>query len=334
MPDPAPGSGPAPEGAGSIPGRDRAPEDGGVVVPRAEPAPDAVRAAGGLLWRPAEDGTPALAVIHRPRHDDWTFPKGHVERGEHTLSAAVREIAEETGIVAALGRRLPSIDYAVQGRPKRVDWWAATPVASGGPAFVPNDEVDAMEWLSPDAAARRLSYSTDRDVLHAFMAGPLRTRQVIIVRHGSAGEKRHWREPDELRPLDERGRAEAVILGTLLPVFGPARVVTSATARCVATVLPYARRTRTGLATDAAFTVGETAPDRALDRLLELAADGPLLVCTHGEVVSELVNGLCAHFGEKPPEDPSLRKGTFWVAHLADDSLASLERHQTRCSQG
>ncbi|MEV4252195.1 NUDIX domain-containing protein [Spirillospora sp. NPDC049652] len=295
------------------------------------PGPDTVRAAGGLLWRAREDGAPELAVIHRPRHDDWTFPKGHVERGEHTLRAAVREIFEETGIVAVLGRRLPSADYAVQGRPKQVDWWAATPVASGGPAFVANDEVDAVEWLPVDEAARRLSYRSDQDVLHAFTTGPLRTRPLVVVRHGSAGEKSHWHEPDVLRPLDQRGRAEAMALADLLPVFGPARVVSSATARCVATVLPYARRTRADVTTDASVTVGDTAPDRALDRLLELSrADGPLIVCTHGEIVGELVTGLCRRFGEDAPQDASLPKGGFWVAHLTDDSLAGLERHDIR----
>ncbi|MFC4912408.1 NUDIX domain-containing protein [Actinomadura gamaensis] len=306
-------------------------EPGSVLVPRGAPEPGAVRAAGGVLWREGRGGAPELAVIHRPRHDDWTFPKGHVDRGEHTLRAAVREVFEETGIVSVLGRRLPSADYVVQGRPKRVDWWAASPVASGGPVFVANDEVDALEWLPLDEADRRLSYPLDRDLLRAFAAGPLRTRTVIVLRHGAAGEKKEWREPDELRPLDQRGRAEAAALAGLLPAFGTARVASSATARCVSTVLPYVRRTRTGLVTDAAFTVGETAPDRALDRLLELSADGgPLIVCTHGEIVSGLITGLCRRFGEKPPEDPSLRKGAFWVAHLTDDALAALERHEAR----
>ncbi|MCP2337727.1 NUDIX hydrolase [Actinomadura rupiterrae] len=328
-------------------------EPGSVLVPRGAPEPGTVRAAGGVLWRARPDGEPELALIHRPRHDDWTFPKGHVDRGEHVLRAAVREIFEETGIVPVLGRRLLSFDYTVRDRPKRVDWWSASPVASGGPAFVPNDEVDVLEWLPLDEAERRLSYPLDHDLLHAFAGGPLRTRAVIVVRHGSAGEKKAWREPDELRPLDERGRAEAAALASMLPVFGPARVVSSATARCVATVLPYARRTRADLATDAAFTVGETSPERALDRLLELSgatgspaagsatagsaatgsatagspADGPLIVCTHGEVVSGLITGLCRRFGEKPPEDASLRKGEFWVAHLTGDTLAALERH-------
>ncbi|WP_084337385.1 NUDIX hydrolase [Actinomadura oligospora] len=305
-------------------------DGGGALLSHVPPEPDAVRAAGGLLWREDADGGLEVGVIHRPRHDDWTFPKGHVEPGEHVLRAAVREIVEETGIVAELGRRLPSADYVVGGRPKRVDWWAASPVASTGPAFVPNHEVDALEWLPPDEAGRRLSYSLDRDLLRAFTAGPRRTRPVIVIRHGSAGEKRHWHEPDELRPLDQRGRAEARALADVLPTFGSARVASSATARCVATVLPCARRTRTDVTTDPAFTVGETAPDRALDRLLELSTDGPLIVCTHGEIVSELVNGLCRRFGEKPPEDPSLRKGAFWVAHLTGDSLAALERHDVR----
>jgi 8-oxo-dGTP diphosphatase len=150
----------------------------------------------------------------------------------------------------------------------------------------------------------------------------------MIVRHGCAGEKHAWREPDELRPLDGRGRAEAAELAGLLHAFGPARVLSSATARCLETVLPYARRIRADVTTDAAFTVGETGPDRARERLLDLLGDGvPTVVCTHGENVSELVAGLCRELGEKVPDDPSLHKGEFWVAHIGEGSLGALERH-------
>ncbi|MVZ99128.1 NUDIX domain-containing protein [Actinomadura sp. LD22] len=287
-----------------------------------------IRAAGALLWRDGPDG-PEFAVAHRPRYDDWSFPKGKLDRGEHVLRAAVREIEEETGLVPRLGRRLPTAKYRHGDRPKQVEYWAARPVAEA--AFMPNEEVDELAWLPAREARARLSYRHDADLLRAFLHGPSRTWPLMIVRHGAAGDKHAWREPDELRPLDARGRAEAAALAALLHAYGPARILSSATARCLETVLPYARRTRAEVVTDAAFTVGETGPDRARDRLLELLADGvPTVVCTHGENVAELVAGLCRELGEKAPDDPSLRKGEFWVASIGEGALASLERHTSR----
>ncbi|MFI0482698.1 NUDIX domain-containing protein [Actinomadura sp. 9N215] len=289
--------------------------------------PVAVRAAGTLLWRDASgrEGV-EVAVVHRPRYDDWSFPKGKIDKGEHLLRAAVRETEEETGIVPRLGRRLPASTYPVRGRTKQVDYWAARPVA--GSAFTANHEVDELVWLQPTEAEARLTYGHDVDLLREFLRGPRDTAPLVILRHASAGEKVDWREADELRPLDAAGRAEAAGLTGLLHAYGPARLISSATARCLATVLPYARLVRGSITTEAAFTVGATSPERSVERLLSLIADGvPTIVCTHGEVVSELVTGLCKEMGEKVPDDPSLRKAEFWVAHLADNSMAALERH-------
>jgi 8-oxo-dGTP diphosphatase len=281
---------------------------------------EVIRAAGAVLWR---DG-PEFAVVHRPRYDDWSFPKGKVDPGEHVLRAAVREIEEETGIVARLGRRLPTSTYPIGERTKQVEYWAARPVAAS--AFTPNSEVDELVWLPAAEAEARLSYRHDVDLLHEFLRGPARTSPLIIVRHASAGQKHEWREADALRPLDAPGRREAAALAGLLHAYGPLRVISSATARCLETVLPYARLARTSIVTDAAFTVGDTGPEQAVERLLSLAGT-PTAVCTHGEIVSELVTGLCKELGEKAPDDPSLRKAELWAAHLSDGSMPALERH-------
>jgi 8-oxo-dGTP diphosphatase len=298
--------------------------------------PGLIRAAGAVLWRDGKAGAPEVALVHRPKYDDWTFPKGHLAKGEHVLRAAVREVEEETGVVARLGRRLPSVTYPKGDRIKRVDYWAARGVAPSTAHSVPNDEIDRLAWLAAAEAEDRLSYPHDVDLLREFTAGPAHTWPLVILRHGSAGEKRQWTGPDELRPLDGRGRAEAVTLAALLRAYGPSRPVSSATARCLETVLPFARAMSATITTDAAFTVGETDSDRACDRLLELADSGvPAVVCTHGEVVAELITGLCRRLGEKVPDEPSLRKGSFWVAHLSGAeggavTIAALEQHGPR----
>ncbi|GAA4078710.1 NUDIX hydrolase [Actinomadura miaoliensis] len=303
-----------------------------------------IRAAGAVLWRPGDgrgpDGAPVpeVALIHRPRHDDWSFPKGKLERDEHALRGAVREVEEETGVVARLGRRLPTRVYPKDGRTKYVDYWAARAVSSA--RFTPNDEVDELVWLPVAEAERRLTYPLDVDLLREFAAGPLVTRPLVILRHATAGEKSEWNGPDELRHLDEPGRAQAGTLADLLFAYGPGRLVSSATARCVETLLPYARRTGSEVVTDRAFTVGVTDAGRACARLLDLAvategtpAPEPLVVCTHGEIVSELITFLCRELGEKEPDDPALDKGAFWAVHVSASgdgttpTLAALERH-------
>jgi 8-oxo-(d)GTP phosphatase len=293
-------------------------------------ADDLVLAAGAVLWRDGPAG-PEVALIHRPKYDDWSFPKGKLKNGEHVLHGVVREVLEETGETPRLGRRLPPQFYLAGNRPKRVDYWVATPAAgrSGSTGFVPGDEVDRLEWVPIAAAERRLSYARDVDVLHGAAAGPLYTTPVIILRHASAGEKSEWHDLDVLRPLDDRGRIEARQLAELLAAFmgdgTGIRLLSSATARCVETLLPYALLERAGVTTDRAFTLGETAHAVAQGRIFELAAAGvPAVVCTHGEFVPILLGELCERLGEPMPDDPTLRKGAFWVLHLATSDVSAV----------
>lgn len=129
---------------------------------------DPVRAAGGVVWRRTPDGV-EVVVVHRPRYDDWSFPKGKLEPGEDFVGAAWREVLEETGLVCELGDELPPVAYTDhRGRPKIVRYWAMEVVRG---EFAPNVEVDLLEWLPPADAARRLTYEHDAGVLAAFAAG-------------------------------------------------------------------------------------------------------------------------------------------------------------------
>jgi 8-oxo-dGTP diphosphatase len=119
-----------------------------------------VRAAGGVVVR---DGL--VALVHRPRYDDWTLPKGKLDKGESFEEAALREVDEETGLHARLVRELPSVNYEVRGRPKVVRYWLMEVESDEG--FVANDEVDEVRWLEPAEALALLTYDRDRDVLSA-----------------------------------------------------------------------------------------------------------------------------------------------------------------------
>jgi len=125
-----------------------------------------VEAAGGVVWKLTSKGLVKVLLIHRPRYDDWSFPKGKLDPGENHKQAAVREVAEETGLRCQLGDELPEVRYADRkGRPKRVRYWTMEP-AEG--EFEPNDEVDEVRWLPIDEAMVELTYRHDRAVLAAL----------------------------------------------------------------------------------------------------------------------------------------------------------------------
>ncbi|MGW4561468.1 NUDIX hydrolase [Streptomyces sp. NPDC004561] len=126
-----------------------------------------VQAAGCVLWRRSPvDGALEICLVHRPKYDDWSHPKGKLKRGEDPLSGALREVAEETGYEARPGTELPTLHYLAGGRPKQVRYWAAEAAAG---RFTPNDEVDRILWLSPGAARARLTQPRDRDLVDALL---------------------------------------------------------------------------------------------------------------------------------------------------------------------
>jgi 8-oxo-dGTP diphosphatase len=292
-----------------------------------------IHAAGMVLWRPSGSGRD-VALVHRPRYGDWSFPKGKLHPGEHRLLAAVREVEEETGYRAVLGRPLPTARYDSRGRPKRVDYWAGRPVPGGEDTFRPNDEVDALGWLPVDAARGRLSYPRDAVILDDFAAGPADTLPLILLRHASAGFKQSWPGDDLDRPLDAEGAAVSDELALLLSCYGSARVITSAAERCVATVRPYAVMTGAKLEIEPSLTAGHPyggpgRDDQAAAALVaRITAGGlPAVVCAHRENLPPLLAAACAALGADPPVRTPLRKGDFWVLHVADGRLAAAEEH-------
>jgi 8-oxo-(d)GTP phosphatase len=289
-------------------------------------AAQVIHAAGAVVWLPDAGGT-EVALIHRRRYDDWSFPKGKAEPGEHRLETAVREVAEETGLQVTLGRPLGRSTYLANGLPKHVDYWSARP---GGPAsdFTANDEVDDLRWLRPAAAVGQLSYQRDHAILAEFTAAAAATVPFILVRHASAGRRRDWAGDDLARPLDGPGAADAVALGRLLVCYGPARVISSAAERCMATVTPYAKLIDAEVEIEPLFTVDQPAGERAAaDRAAQIASQGqPALICAHRENLPTLLAAVCGQLGSAAPGGPPLAKGGCLVLHTADQRLVATER--------
>ena len=130
------------------------------------PGTKVVEAAGGVVWRRAKDGGLEVLLVHRPRYDDWSVPKGKLDFDEDHAEAALREVAEETGLRCSLGPELLATSYRDRkGRPKRVRYWAMEPVRGH---FTPTDEVDEVRWLGIGVARARLTYSRDQAVLDSL----------------------------------------------------------------------------------------------------------------------------------------------------------------------
>jgi 8-oxo-dGTP diphosphatase len=129
-----------------------------------------VRAAGGVVWRRGEGGV-EVALVHRPRYDDWSLPKGKLDTGESFEEAALREVEEETGLRCELGPFLDEVGYRDhKDREKLVRWWA---MEAGEGEFAPDDEVDELRWTPLDEAASMLTYEIDRRLLERLRAEAL-----------------------------------------------------------------------------------------------------------------------------------------------------------------
>ncbi|HEX2145857.1 MAG TPA: NUDIX hydrolase [Glycomyces sp.] len=285
-------------------------------------------AAGAVLWRAGEEG-PELALIHRPKYGDWTFPKGKLKRGEHLLAAAQREVFEETGIRPVLGRPLAPSFYDKEGKLKRVDYWCATPAAAEavGEAIDPR-EVDELEWVPLAAARDRLTYERDQPVLEDFTRVAAReTVPLIFIRHAIALSKADWFDQDELRPLNQRGRERAQQLEVLLSAYPTGQAFSASSARCLETLLPYCAAEGVAVMGLPEFTPGTSKPADATARLDEIVASGkPAVVCGHGETIDELVAYASGRLGTPVPVGP-LEKGSFVVFHTADGALVATEQH-------
>ena len=287
-----------------------------------------ILAAGGVLWRPVATGR-EICLVHRPRYDDWSLPKGKLHHGEDPLRAAVREVHEETGVHPVVGHRLATQEYRLGPDRKLVDYWSMTP-ADG--TFVASEEVDSLRWVSFPEAASTLSYERDREFVAAVATAPVPTATVLLVRHAKAGSRSSWKGEDALRPLDSTGRRQAEGLRQSLRWFGPGAVRSAAPERCVQTVAP--------LAEDLGLTVGiepalseelyEKDPAAGLDRVLAAAAAGGVTVLTsQGGVIPDLVGTLAALHGVRPGRRSGgkipARKSGVWALSFLDTRLLAAD---------
>ena len=289
----------------------------------------AIRAAGGVVWRRAAgaNGNNELevAIIHRPRYDDWSLPKGKLNPGEIELEGAVREIAEETGYRVTVGPPLGEVSYLKEGRPKIVRYWAMR--AEGG-IFTPGREVDELRWLPVAEAMDLLSQRRDLDLLKKFAQTPVATKAVLLVRHGLAGARSDWKGSDNDRPLDDAGRQQAEALVWLLTRFDIREIVSAPLARCTQTVAPLA--VAVGLSVrEEPLLAEETYPGHEHEALKFMRSVGTAntgtVLCSQGGVIPDILT-LLGKQDEQPMPDPLLaKKGSVWSLTFAEERLYRAE---------
>lgn len=305
-----------------------------------EAAAVSIYAAGALCWRIRKKKLEVL-LIHRQRYDDWSWPKGKLDRGETLAECAVREVYEEVGLPSTLGIPLPTIRYAVKAGMKEVHYWAS--FAGDMPPIPDGKEVDKVIWHSPDKARGLLSNPSDVVPLEALTAaheaGTLETWPLLIIRHAKAKPRSAWTRAEGERPLAATGKRQALYLQRLLMSWHPRRIHTSGWMRCISTISPYVQATKTKVKvvpwlTEADHKRHPAKVTSVIEKLLTRTS--ATAVCTHRPVLPTVFATLAVHMlpalaQSLPAQDPYLSPGELLVAHVSvahPGRIVALEQHK------
>lgn len=294
-----------------------------------------IRAAGGVVWRSVDQDSPEedsveIAIIHRPRYDDWSIPKGKLAPGESDLEGALREVLEETGFRVRVGRPLGEVRYMKSGpggesRPKVVRYWAMQ--ADSG-TFTPNREVDLLRWLSPAEAQTLLTHDHDRDVLERFIRGPALYGAVLLVRHASAGSRGAWPGDDRNRPLDEQGWFQAQELVRSLSRFDVDEIISADFLRCIQTVQPLSEAIGVPIREESLFSEkGYPAHEDEAEHLLRKLGERleTAVVCSQGDVIPDLLGRISERDQVDLAHPAAIKKGGFCALTFDGPRLFSSE---------
>lgn len=309
-----------------------------------------IYAAGALLWHEV-NGELLVAMIHRARRNDWSWPKGKLDPGETLPQTAVREIHEETGLKIKLGPFLDVMKYHLpSGQPKEVHYWSArvSDAALRRSTFVPGEEVAKVEWKTPEEARVLLTYSVDHNILDKFLvlheAGLHKTKPVIILRHAKATPRADWKGgknvDDGMRPLLPAGFDQAKRLVPLLSAFGPTRVVTSPWERCFTTVYPYAKSRKLTIVERSQLSeLGNKKGPKRTKKVVNdvIEENSATVLCSHRPALPTILDTFAPlgewHHVAAIKEAADLKPAEMLVIHIAkkgdERKIVSVERHTT-----
>ena len=287
----------------------------------------AIVAAGGIVWRRDLDGEVEVLLVHRPRYDDWSLPKGKLEEGEALISCAYREVLEETGLSIKLGPYVGSVEYFVPDGLKHVAYWSASLIEDNS-SFHPNDEVDRIIWLDLESAVLMATRDSDKSILERFGVTPYDSSALIMLRHGKALERAEWQGEDEDRPLQLVGQLQAKRMLSLYQVFGLEEIHTSDAVRCLDTVAQMAKSLKlTPVITNA---VSEYTYKKSKEKAIEYAKElikrnKQVILCSHNPVLPRMMEKLTKKINFDYP-DNKLLPGEAWVLFHNKKEVLQIDR--------
>jgi 8-oxo-(d)GTP phosphatase len=281
-----------------------------------------ILAAGGLVIRPDEAGELRVLVVHRPRYDDWSLPKGKADPGESAEATAVREVEEETGVVADVIGPLAEVEYRVLSGGRKVVRYFAMRLRSERP-FTPNYEVDEIRWVTAEEGADVLTYEHDRALLASDLEGLLATGTVWLIRHAAAGDRATWTGDDRARPLTKKGERQSEAIAEALGNHELDAVYSSPYVRCRQTVIPLAARA--GLEVENSDHLAEGARDDETLEWLRTMGGKNVVACSHGDVIPGVIRRLDALGVPLYSADGvfDVKKGSIWTLALEGDRVTS-----------
>ena len=285
-----------------------------------------ILAAGAVLWRKSEKKKIEVLIIHRPKYDDWTFPKGKAEIGEPLIACAYREVLEETNIETAFGPYLGEVEYLTNDGKKKVSFWSAKVVKEKD--FKPNAEVDQLKWVEVTKVKELLTLDTDRKILEQFLQIEPDTKPLILLRHAKAVTRDEWQGEDDDRPLDSYGQNQAKRLLAMYQVFNLEQIHSSDAVRCYDTVVVIAKGLNiklevTGKLSESTFKKDkEKAFDYAKD-LIKL--NESILLCSHNPILPKMLNKLTKK-SEVDADEGKLLPADGWVIHRIGKEVIQIDR--------
>ncbi len=284
-------------------------------------------AAGGVVWRRDINGEIEVLLVHRPRYEDWSLPKGKLEEGEALISCAYREVLEETGLSIKLGPFIGSVEYYVPDGLKRVSYWSASLVEDKS-AFHANEEVDQILWLDLESAALKATRDSDQEILQRFALIPYDSSALIMLRHAKALERTEWQGEDEDRPLQLVGQLQAKRMLSLYQVFGVDEIHTSDAVRCLDTVAQMAKALQiTPVITDAVseYTYKKN-KEKSIDYAKELIKKNKqVILCSHNPVLPRMMGKLTRKIDFEYP-DNKLLPAEAWVLFHNKKEVLQIDR--------
>ena len=287
---------------------------------------EAISAAGAVVWRKHKDNFTEVAIIHRPKYDDWSFPKGKLEVGESLIACAHREVLEETNLQTEFGPHLGQVEYFTPDGLKKVTYWSAKVIAEK--PFRTNSEVDQLKWIPITKVIEVLTNETDKEIFDKFVKVKFNSKPFILLRHAKAITREEWQGEDDDRPLSSSGQNQAMRLLSTYQVFNIDQIHSSDAVRCYDTVKSMAKGLDIKLEVSSKLSESTYKKDKekAFDYVRELIKeDKSILICSHNPILPKMLNKLTKKSEIEADED-KLSPADGWVIHRSGKEIIQIDR--------